>query len=381
VPQPVDLGGGRWRVRVFLGRDPIHGKPQTRTFTFEAKGVRAARVKAGELEREARESAAVRESFGQAVEQWWQGWLEDDHSPTTVREYRRIIDQRLATTRLWGRKADTLGTVDFDKLYDHLAKDGLSTSSVRRVHAIVVQVGKDAARRGVMRPDVVKAAQLPKGAKRKPRVPSLFDLQAVWAAAHQRDPVRARALYMSAGSALRRSELAALRWSRVDLQAGVAMIDTAAVLDPGGRVVLKGTKSGEDGFAGLPALVIAQLAEQRGHQTAVLRDGRLEEPDDWFCFQVAPPFDRPLHPDTLTRWWVQACRDAGVEGVRLHDQRHWAVSAALRLGAPVTDAQALARHQSSLTTLGVYAHPVGDAAKRAADLLPMPELLPGGADV
>lgn len=43
----------------------------------------------------------------------------------------------------------------------------------------------------------------------------------------------------------------------------------------------------------------------------------------------------------------------------------------------MTDAQALARHQSSLTTMGVYAHPLGDAAKRAADLLPMPELLPG----
>jgi integrase len=380
VPKPVDLGGGRWRVRVFLGRDPIHGRQQTRTYTFEAKGVKAARRMAGDLEAQARESPATRERFGDAVENWWGQWMKSDHSPTTIREYRRLIDQKLKTTMLWKRRVDQLTVKDFDRLYQHLAHEGLSTASIRRVHAITRQVGDDCVRWELIARNPVEHASIPKTGRRKPKVPTMFDLQAIWAAAHARDPVRARALYTSAGTALRRSELAALRWSRVDLQAGAALIDTAVVVGPDGGLVLKGPKAGEDEakFAGLPARVAGQLGEQYAHQLRQLRAGRLAEPDDWFCFQVVPPFDRPLHPDTLTRWWGQACTDAGVAGVRLHDQRHWAVSTALLLGAPVTDAQALARHQSSLTTLGVYAHPISDAAKRAADLLPMPELLPGG---
>lgn len=371
MPQPVDLGGGRWRIRVFLGRDPINGRQQTRTFTFEAKGVRAARVRAGELERQAQASPGARESFGQAVETWWGQWLKKNRSPTTVREYRRIIDRRLVPLALWGRPVDRLSVNDFDKLYDHLEADGLSPASIRRVHAIVVQVGKDMSRRGLTAGNVAKEASLPEGGEREMRIPTDDELAAIFLAAEAREFTRGVCFFVAAGTALRRGELVGLRWSRVNLATRELVVDTASVM--GGQ--LKGTKTGGKG----PPLVmqpvtVTALSLLRARQLEAFDGMRVDPPEDWFVFSTTPPFDRPPPEDSVTAWFRQACKDAGVSGVRLHDLRHWAVSNALAKGVAPTDVQAMSRHLSLKTMLDVYGHAVSDAAQRATGVLELPTL-------
>lgn len=359
---------------MYLGRDPVTGRQQTRTHTYEAKGVKAARVKAAELERQARTSSGARLTLGEAADAWFEHWRtskEPSPSPTTVREYRRRLDADVKPTRLWSTPVERLGTAEVERFYKHLHDErGFSPASVRRVHAVLRQVFDYLIPRGHIAANPCEHAWLPSGDERPMRIPSDAELEAILLAADKRDFTRGVCFLTAAGTAMRRGELVGLRWSRVDLTSGVVVVDTASVM--GGQ--LKGTKSGSKGRLVMLPAVVEALRRLRAKQEGMLAAGRLGRPDDWFCFATVPPFDRPVREDAVTAWFRQACKDAGVEGVRLHDLRHWAVSHALASGVAPTDVQAMSRHLSLKTMLDVYGHAVSDAARRATAVLPLPKV-------
>lgn len=374
MPEPTDLGKGRWRVRVFIGRDPITGDQLTRTHTFEAGGIRAAKAKAGELERQDRASTGGRVTFGQAVEAWWEDWSTSKGSAlTTRREYRRRIDHDIKSAeRLWATMVDKIGPAEINRYYKHLHQLGHSPASVRRVHAIVRQVFDRLFDHQVIATTPTRKPWLPTAVDPDLRIPGPVELEAIILAADRRDLTRGVCFLAAAGTAMRRGELVGLRWSKVDLVARTVTVDTASVM--GGQ--LKGTKTGKRGVVGFDPLVAGGLALLRRYQEGQLAAGRLNRPseDSWFVFSTTPPFDRPPNEQTVTNWFRQACKDVGVTGVRLHDLRHWAVSNALAQGVAPTDVQAMSRHASLHTMLDVYGHAVGEAASRATASLPLPAI-------
>jgi len=92
-------------------------------------------------------------------------------------------------------------------------------------------------------------------------------------------------------TAMRRGELVALRWEYVDLEKRVAHLPM--------------TKNGEPRDVPLSS----RAAE-------ILRD--LPRSADGRVF--------PVHPDTVTHAFQDACKKAGIKGLRFHDQRHEATS-------------------------------------------------------
>lgn len=139
---------------------------------------------------------------------------------------------------------------------------------------------------------------------------------------------------------------------------------------------LKETKTKNNARLVVLPEVTEALRRLRARQVAAFTSMRVDVPADWFVFSTVPPFDRPQREDGLTAWFKQACKDAGVTGVRLHDLRHWAVSNALALGVAPTDVQAMSRHLSLKTMLDVYGHAVDNAAARATGVLKLPKLRP-----
>lgn len=92
-------------------------------------------------------------------------------------------------------------------------------------------------------------------------------------------------------TAMRRGELVALRWEYVDLEKRVAHLPM--------------TKNGEPRDVPLSSRAVEIL---RNHPRST--DGRVF----------------PIHPDSVTRAFGDACKKAGIEGLRFHDQRHEATS-------------------------------------------------------
>lgn len=373
MPDPVELADGRWRVRVFISRDPVTGRQITRTHTYPAKGKKAAKVIARQYELEDKASAGARETFGQAAETWYQGWLTSKkRSPRTRKEYRRRIDYDLQATKLWKTKVDKITPGDIDRWYQHLTAQGKAPASIRTVHTITRQTFQDLVRRRIISFSPARDAWLPEMATKEGRIPTFDELMALCIAADRRDLTRGVCFLTAAGTAMRRGEMAGLRWSKVDLVGRRVLVDTASVL--GGT--LKSTKTNKAAVVALTPVVAAALQLLRARQEALLGAGTLERPaeDSWFVFATKPPFDRPPNEDQLTWWFKQARIDTGVTGVRLHDLRHWAVSNALAAGVAPTDVQAMSRHVSLKLMLDTYGHAVGEASERAVDSLPLPQI-------
>lgn len=77
---------------------------------------------------------------------------------------------------------------------------------------------------------------------------------------------------------------------------------------------------------------------------------------------------QPPHQNTVGHQWRQACRRAGLQGVTLHDLRHFYASALIAAGCDVVTVQRALGHAKATTTLNTYAHlwPTAEDRTRAA---------------
>lgn len=83
--------------------------------------------------------------------------------------------------------------------------------------------------------------------------------------------------------------------------------------------------------------------------------------------------DLPVHVNTLSEWWRKLVRSQGLEGLKLHDCRHFFASGLIAAGCDVVTVQRAMGHSSATTTLNTYSHlwPTAEdrTRKAAADLM------------
>ena len=150
---------------------------------------------------------------------------------------------------------------------------------------------------------------------------------------------------------LRRGELCGLRWEHVDLDnRAVRIVDTLTVVD--GKPVASSPKTAA-GRRSVP-LDASLVAILKAHRAAEkLRAG--EAFHETFPV-IADEAGRSYHPDTVSEFFENAAKDAGLPRIRLHDCRHTAASLMLNQGVPVKVVSEMLGHASPTITLSVYAH-------------------------
>lgn len=370
-----DLGGGRWKVTVFVGRDGA-GRMRRVSRNFRASGKREAQREAVRLEaglqvvKVERSTATV---SGVAAE-WLRVWLVHPHSPTTEDEYRRIVRQYIDGTPLGRRKVRDVHDAELDVWYSQLTtgRGGKpSPATLRRIHAVVRQVFDHAERRGVITRSPAAKTKLPRMAAREGRFPHDDEVAAVVAAAAARHPARARALIFAAHSGIRRGELCAVRWSSLAPdREGAELMVSHSVAETSLGLVVKDPKAHQALTVSLTDDAVAVAAEQQAWQLEEAARTGVELPRDPYLWASRAPFDVPPWPSTLSDWLARARADAGVAHVRLHDLRHYTGSAMVRAGATMAQVQRQLRHRSMSTTM-IYVHDGEDGARRAImDQLP-----------
>ncbi|SBS70187.1 site-specific integrase [uncultured Microbacterium sp.] len=79
-------------------------------------------------------------------------------------------------------------------------------------------------------------------------------------------------------------------------------------------------------------------------------------------------YGEPPHQNTVGYWWRLAKRDANVEGIRLHDLRHFYASGLIASGLDVVTVQRSLGHARATTTLNTYSHlwPTAEERTRSA---------------
>lgn len=359
MPRLIELGDGRWRSIVELGRDPAgrrHRDSKTeRLSKREAERWHARRVA------EAQDRLPGAGTFGLLLDEWL---AAAELSPSTRRGYEGYIERHIRPafgTVLLRR----LTTKRLDEHYRALTGAGMQPASVRQVHAIIRRALNQAVRWGLIEKNVALLATIPRLYRDKVRAPASATVRQLIDAAVYDDELYASA-WLAAGTGARRGEIVALRWSDVDIEAGVIRVARALAVAGPGRLVEKDTKTHAERLVDIDARLVSILADHRRRMekraadtgTVLARDG----------FVVSRSFDcsSPFDPGTLSSLWSRHVRGHGAT-LRFHDLRHWSVTVGLAAGVELPVVAEQHGHRDGNVTLAVYGHPVDGRGRQLAE--------------
>ena len=175
-------------------------------------------------------------------------------------------------------------------------------------------------------------------------------------------------LWYLALSGLRRGEVAGLKWSDVDLDAGTVTIARNRVQAGAGTVVENAPKTVssrrtlplDDGLIGVLRRASARYAQEKLALGAAYTDSG---------YVAVNEIGEPYTPDTLTRMWHKLAKAAGVRPIRLHDARHSCGTALHLRGVPLAVIAKWLGHADAATTARIYAHSQDNALRAAGQSL------------
>jgi integrase len=198
--------------------------------------------------------------------------------------------------------------------------------------------------------------------RRQLTIPSHDQAAAILAGCDGQDRL---ALWLAATLGARRGEIVALQWVDVDFDRASLTIRRSLSYTPASGVVEGNTKTGEAGHRVL-AVDLPTTTMLRRHRTAqaehALAAGLTPV---WILSDTAGA--TPWRPDRLTYLFGRVRRGAGIEGVRLHDLRHYVATTMLEDGEHIHDVAYQLGHSNTATTLAVYAHHTPGRGRESAE--------------
>lgn len=298
----------------------------------------------------------------------WLAHAEPDLAETTVHTYRSYID-RVIVPELGKTKLGRLNPAVLDDFYSSL-RATLAPATIKQIHAIIHRACAVAVRWGWLASNPASNAAPPRVGRHEQAPPEPEAITrfltglVVMAWARSTSPELAVFMRLAFITGARRGELCALRWSDVDLAAGVVTIRHSLSI-PGGRApTQKDTKSHGVRRLSVGGGTLAQLELHRAAE---------EEKSDWagvrfdpagYVFTTKP--GTPWHPDVASGRYRRAARAAWGprHAPRLHDWRHANATSSLKGGHPDVQVAHRLGHSSTKMTHDVYSHvtPVGDQA-------------------
>lgn len=363
----------RYQVTVDAGSDPITGRRRQVRRRFKTE--REAREELGRItEQAATDTFVPRKAV--TVEQLCEDWLASLHNAraTTVNAYRYSLAP--LRERHGGIAVQKLTRADLDRLLTDLRDGGTLTAKGHPRRAWLprslnkaVDAWRAVLAYGVERRELSHnvAASMRK-APRVHREMATYTPEEIRRVLRAADKDRNGHLWYLALTGLRRGEVAGLRWSDIDLEAGTISIERNRVQAGAGNVVENDPKTLssrrvlplDDGLVGVLKRASARYAEERLSLGPAHADSG---------YVAVNEVGEPYTPDTLTRLWAKLAKVAGVRPIRLHDARHSCGTAMHLRGVPLAVIAKWLGHADASITARLYAHSQDDALRAAGQSL------------
>lgn len=171
-------------------------------------------------------------------------------------------------------------------------------------------------------------------------------------------------LWYLALSGLRRGEIAGLKWSDIDFDAGTLSIARNRV-QVGASTVAENAPKTEASRRTLPLdaglIVVLKRASARYAGERLKLGAGHADSGYVACNEAGGPYT----PGALTNMWHRLTTAAGVRPIRLHDARHSCGTALHLRGVPLAVIAAWLGHANASITAKIYAHSQDDALKAA----------------
>jgi integrase len=264
----------------------------------------------------------------------------DEHAskkrPATQREYGDMV-RNFIVPALGAKKVVDVSFADIEKLHRSITKRG----TPRRANGVAAVSRKmfALAVRWKMRPDnPATGIEFNEEHSRTRYLSSDEIVRLTEALKQHHDQQAANIIRLLLFTGARRGEVLSARWDQFDIQAGTWT-------KPGAT-----TKQKTAHHVPLSAPALQLLAEMPRSDSAFVFPGRVAG----------------QHRATIKYNWAAICRDAKIEGVRVHDLRHTFASIGVSSGLTLPIIGALLGHSNPATTAR-YAHLVIDRLQRATD--------------
>ncbi len=366
-------GEDSWQLRVHAGRDTITGRKRYVERTFRGNKRQASKALAALVtETEDLAPRSTNEATVGALLNEWLDHAAPSFSPKTVATCRMYIDNPIIPA-IGSLPASKLTANELDRFYRHLLEVGASNgpyapATIRRVHGIIRRAMSQGVRWGWISRNPAIDASPPRVPLREMKPPSPDEVVRLFRLAQESDPDLATFIVLAASSGARRGELIALRWKDIDFARGTLSIERGIVLVDG-KLIEQGTKTHQSRRITLDSSTLRSLESHhlRMEESAARAGATIRSTS--FIFSESVDGSLPWRPDSTTRAFRSLCTKAGVEGVRLHDLRHYVATRLLTAGIDVRTVAGRLGHRNPSTTLNVYSHFVPESDHGAADAL------------
>ena len=352
---------GVWRLRVFVGRDPVSGAPIQVHKTF--RGTEAAAKKAlarlvTQVEDGKFDGTTI--TVGELLDRWLDH-IGDERTPSTIAGYKSKINFRIRPA-IGKVKISKLSPAELDAWYAQWRKE-LSPASVRQIHAILRAALNQAVKWGWLDKNPVHRATAPKISSSAMSVPSPAELTALIATAEKKDPMLAAAIALAALTGCRRGELCALRWSDVALRRRTLTIQRSVAL-VNGELHIGDTKTHQARTIALDNLAVRVLIARWRTVVSLSELAGTPLVADPYILSRRGDGAEPCKPDGISHAFRSLTKDMGMT-YHLHELRHFAATTAIGAGADIRTVAGRLGHADPSVTLRVYAHTL-EAQDRAA---------------
>jgi integrase len=225
-----------------------------------------------------------------------------------------------------------------------------------------------AARWGWLKSNPAGVARQPRQPAPEPDPPSPAEAARIIAAAWDQDDDWGTFVWLVMVTGMRRAEVLALRWFRVDLDGGALDIRRNYVWT-NGRGVEKDTKTHQMRRIALDPETVDVLRAHRLRHDQIAGSLGVELGNQAYLFSHEPNRSCPYNPSSVTHRYTAMCEKLGVDS-HLHALRHYSATELLTAGVDLrTVAGRLGHAGGGATTLRAYAAWVSESDKRAAAIL------------
>lgn len=375
--------GNRWYAVIYEGLDPVTGREIRRWHaagTDKASAERLARRLARELTGPNDRGRSM--TFGAFLTQTWLPAKRIELRPTTWDGYRRIVHRHVLPT-LGSVPMRRLRPEQIEDLYKSKLRptDGrrpLAPKTVLEIHVVIRCALNDAVQRGYAHKNVALIAKAPRQRPREEQTAWTAGQLATFlrhAAGHRYFP----AIWTSAFTGLRRSELLGLKWTDLDVKRSTVSINRGRVdinyqvIDTPDITPQIGASRGKTKSArrriDLDLTTVAVLTAWRTWQSAERSAAGLE-PTEWMFTDL---HGEPIHPQAMSQTFDRMVRRTPVPTIRFHDLRHTHATLLIAAGVPAKVVAERLGHSRASFTIDSYQHVLpgmqADAAAVFADLV------------
>ena len=381
---------GYWHGRVTIGvKDD--GRTDRRHVMGKTQAVVITKVR--ELERQRDEGTIRRAGSSWTVSSWLTHWVENIAAPfvreNTIAGYRVAVNVHLIPG-VGKHRLERLQPEHLERLYVRMMRNGKSAATAHQAHRTIRTALNEAVRRGHLVHNPASLAKAPRLSEHEVEPFGVEEVQHLLTTAMNSRNGARWAVALALG--LRQGEALGLKWSDVDLDAGVLVVRRAR-LRPRWRHGCDGTCGQQHGgrcpqriadrtetaetksragrrTVGLPDQLVMLLRQHRAAQAAEREAAaQLWNDGDWL---FATPTGAPINPRTDYAEWKRLLAVAGVRDARLHDARHTAATVLLILGVPeqaVMKIMGWSHSAMAARYQHVTAHVQRDIANRVGELI------------